>query len=55
MGSQWDTLPPKMQEKIMVYKEVAETLERSHRWPERLETFWFSWCKCARSMAKHTF
>ena len=39
MGSQWDTLPPKMQEKIMVYKEVAETIERSHRWPERLETF----------------
>ena len=55
MGSQWDTLPPKMQEKILVYKKVAETIERSHRWPERRETFWFSVCNFARSMAKRTF
>ena len=45
----------KCNKKIVVYKKVAETIERSHRWPERRETFWFSVCKFARSMAKRTF
>ena len=45
----------KCKKKIVVYKKVAETIEKSHRWPERRKTFWFSVCKFARSMAKRTF
>ena len=52
MDSQWDTLPPKMQEKILFYKEVTERDKLSKVINERQGSYWQTVQKLALGMAK---
>ena len=52
MESQWDTLPPKIQEKILFYKELKERDKLSKVINERRGSFWQTVQKLAHGMAK---
>lgn len=54
MESQWDTLPPKIQEKILFYKELKERDKLSKVINERRGSFWQTVQKLAHGMAKKT-